>query len=78
MSDVKVTGNAAQVRYLQVRVKLLLLYTVFTEKKRWDKRIKGANLEAAGPLVVFDEVVLVQDVGRGVHQVQPASLQQGV
>lgn len=36
------------------------------------------NLEAARPLVVFDEIVLVQDVGRCVHQVNPAPLQQGV
>lgn len=40
--------------------------------------IKGANLEAASPLVIFYEVVLVQDTGCGVHQIQPASLQQGV
>lgn len=36
------------------------------------------NLEAARPLVVFDEIVLVQDVGRCVHQVNSAPLQQGV
>lgn len=35
-------------------------------------------LEAARPLVVFNEAVLVEDVGRRVHQVHPAPLQQRV
>lgn len=40
--------------------------------------IKGANLEAASPFVIFYKVVLVQDTGCGVHQIHPASLQQRV
>lgn len=40
--------------------------------------MNGTNLEAAGPFVIFDEAVLVQHVGSCVHQIHPASLQQGV
>lgn len=36
------------------------------------------NLEAASPLVIFDQAVFVQDVGCRVHQVHPAPLQQRV
>lgn len=39
---------------------------------------KKANLETASPLVIFYKVVLVQDTGCSVHQIHPASLQQGV
>lgn len=77
MCDIKVTGNAAQVCYLQVKVKSLLLYSVYFEKS-WVLDDKSANLEAASPLVIFYKVVLVQDTGCGVHQIHPASLQQGV
>lgn len=40
--------------------------------------MSDTNLEAASPLVIFDEAVLVQHVGCCVHQIHPASLQQGV
>lgn len=40
--------------------------------------IKSANLEAASPLVIFYKVVLIQHTGCSVHQIHPASLQQGV
>lgn len=43
MSDVKVTGNAAQVCYLQVKVKLLLLYSVFIDK-RWYEKVQTWKL----------------------------------
>lgn len=79
MRHIKVTGNAAQVCYLQIKLKsLLLLYILFTLRKVGYKMIKAANLEAASPFVIFYKVVLVQDTGCGVHQIHPASLQQRV
>lgn len=53
-------------------------YILFTSRRVGYTMIESANLEAASPLVIFYKVVLVQDTGCGVHQIHPASLQQGV
>lgn len=59
------------------KVKLLIRIST-TKNKATNTQLRCAYLEAAGPLVIFDETVLVQDVGCCVHQVHPAPLQQGV
>lgn len=47
--------------------------------RRYQKyKHRCSYLEAAGPLVIFDQAVFVQNVGCCVHQIHPASLQQRV
>lgn len=76
MGDVEVACNASQVCNLYVmkqktsHVKTLSLVPELLNMMRY--------LEAACPLVVFDQAIFVQDIGCCVHQVHPAPLQQGV